>query len=123
MISFHGIEEVYQLRGWHEAWEDVDFEVKLDLYLAEYKHLSDEEQPSVWTSSDLINNPDDLARKKGVWLVLDESTVTEDLFQLAASGNPPEDLESFVLGLQARLIRSLFEYFDQIFSDIFHGDR
>jgi hypothetical protein len=123
MISFHGIEEVYQLRGWHEAWEDVDFEVKLDLYLAEYKHLSDEEQPSVWTSSDLINNPDDLARKKGVWLVLDKSTVTEDLFQLAASGNPPEDLESFVLGLQARLIRSLFEYFDQIFSDIFHGDR
>ena len=123
MISFHGIEEVYQLRGWHEAWEDVDFEVKLDLYLAEYKHLSAEEQPSVWTSSDLINNPDDLARKKGVWLVLDESTVTEDLFQLAASGNPPEDLESFVLGLQARLIRSLFEYFDQIFSDIFHGDR
>ena len=123
MISFHGIEEVYQLRGWHEAWEDVDFEVKLDLYLAEYKHLSAEEQPSVWTSSDLINNPDDLARKKGVWLVLDESTVTEDLFQLAASGNPPEDLESFVLGLQARLIRSLFEYFDEIFSDIFHGDR
>jgi hypothetical protein len=123
MISFHGIEEVYQLRGWHEAWEDVDFEVKLDLYLAEYKHLSDEEKPSVWTSSDLINNPDDLARKKGVWLVLDKSTVTEDLFQLAASGNPPEDLESFVLGLQARLIRSLFEYFDQIFSDIFHGDR
>ena len=123
MISFHGIEEVYQLRGWHEAWEDVDFEVKLDLYLAEYKHLSDEEQPSVWTSSDLINNPDDLARKKGVWLVLDKSTVTEDLFQLAASGNPPEDLESFVLGLQARLIRSLFEYFDEIFSDIFHGDR
>ena len=123
MISFHGIEEVYQLRGWHEAWEDVDYEIKKDLYLAEYKHLSDEEQPSVWTSSDLINNPDDLARKKGVWLVLDESTVTEDLFQLAASGNPPEDLESFVLGLQARLIRSLFEYFDQIFSDIFHGDR
>ena len=123
MISFHGIEEVYQLRGWHEAWEDVDYEIKKDLYLAEYKHLSAEEQPPVWTSSDLINNPDDLARKKGVWLVLDESTVTEDLFQLAASGNPPEDLESFVLGLQARLIRSLFEYFDQIFSDIFHGDR
>jgi hypothetical protein len=123
MISFHGIEEVYQLRGWHEAWEDVDYEIKKDLYLAEYKHLSAEEQPSVWTSSDLINNPDDLARKKGVWLVLDESTVTEDLFQLAASGNPPEDLESFVLGLQARLIRSLFEYFDEIFSDIFHGDR
>ena len=123
MISFHGIEEVYQLRGWHEAWEDVDYEIKKDLYLAEYKTLSDDEKSEVWTVGDLITNPDELARKKGVWSVLHDKTVTDDLFQLAKTEAIDDDMWELAMSLQTKLLTSLFTYYDSVFEEYFYGDR
>jgi hypothetical protein len=123
MISFHGIEEVYQLRGWHEAWEDVDYEIKKDLYLAEYKTLPDDEKSEVWTVGDLITNPDELARKKGVWSVLHDKTVTDDLFQLAKTEAIDDDMWELAMSLQTKLLTSLFTYYDSVFEEYFYGDR
>jgi hypothetical protein len=123
MISFHGIEEVYQLRGWHEAWEDVDYETKKDLYLAEYKTLADDEKSEVWTVGDLITNPDELARKKGVWSVLHDKTVTEDLFRLATTESIDDDMLELAMDLQTKLITNLFTYYNSVFEEYFYGDR
>ena len=123
MISFHGIEEVYQLRGWHEAWEDVDYEIKKDLYLAEYKTLADDEKSEVWITGDLIINPDELARKKGVWSVLHDKTVTDDLFRLAKTESIDDDMWELAMDLQTKLLTSLFTYYDSVFEEYFYGDR
>ena len=122
-LSWESVEEIYQLRGWHDSWSDVDYETKKGLYLDEYDTLLDEERSEVWTTGDLINNPDELARKKGVWSVFHDRTVTEDLFRLAKTEAVDDDLWELAMNLQTKLITNLFNYYDDVFEDYFNGDR
>ena len=124
MLSWTSIEEIYELRGWNESWSDVDYEIKKDLYLAEYRTLPDDEPKSeVWITGDLIINPDELARKKGVWSVLHDKTVTDALFQLAKTESIDDDMWELAMDLQTKLITNLFNYFDDVFEEVFNGNR
>ena len=123
MLSWTSIEEIYDLRAWNESWSDVDYEIKKDLYLAEYRTLADDEKSEVWTVGDLITNPDELARKKGVWSVLHDKTVTDDLFRLAKTESIDDDMWELAMDLQTKLLTNLFNYFDDVFEDYFNGDR
>tara|TARA_R110001599_G_scaffold352375_1_gene587066 strand:+ start:1070 stop:1441 length:372 start_codon:yes stop_codon:yes gene_type:complete len=123
MLSWTSIEEIYDLRAWNESWSDVDYEIKKDLYLAEYRTLADDEKSEVWITGDLIMNPDELARKKGVWSVLHDKSVTDDLFRLAKTESIDDDMWELAMDLQTKLITNLFNYFDDVFEDYFNGDR
>ena len=92
--------------------------------MAEYRTLPDDEPKSeVWITGDLIINPDELARKKGVWSVLHDKTVTDDLFRLAKTEAIDDDMLELAMDLQTKLLTNLFNYFEDVFEEYFVGNR
>jgi hypothetical protein len=104
-----------------EVWVDVPEDERLGLYYYEWSLLDCDSQIEALWGDDLVQNSDELARKRGEHYQLRKGSLAQSLINLAQIHSTTEN-RSFSAVSEA-IRDNLLCYFDPVFDEYFRGER